>query len=375
MQRRSCISSSLEVGEEALLRKPPVDDTKCNALYEGFEDTQALALPRTGTQLAQMSSAGTQPWWKSWLTFSIFAFASSDLEGMYQSYLERTWNMWTLVHIGHMLMGWIVFIQKFTIMYSSVAHLVPVALYTGLLHPASALGLLILMLLAPAFYSKHRRAIYAAIMTSFVFTFRSARVMVLLLRFMRGKSFADSPTQQLHSFSVENFYCALIWLLVLAYPVGQIPDTVITTLYLLFDMSGNRFICGMLEGWGDSLVTMSPGLLRLAQAGSGWLSGVSHAHVVPHGSGAALSCPAAMGFWQLVGWWLACQIIYVADILRRRAFLRTQEAKAYLGRSLESSALTWPFGRSTMIQTVIFTALAITFYASIIWSIAVHALM
>eukprot|EP00884_Botryococcus_braunii_P019384 jgi/Botrbrau1/6129/Bobra.331_2s0024.1 len=261
--------------------------------------------------------AEVKPWWKTCLTFSPFSFASSELERLYEKYLADSPSLWTWVHSLHILMGWIMLIQKYVTASKEIQDLLPPVWFLGLIHPLNAAALLYLLLFKPGVHAKHRQAIYAGIMLTFIFTFRAARVVVLWMRLVNNKAGIQSWVQQLQTFFVENLYFALIWMIVLAYPLNQVPAVILTTLYMLAEMAGNSYICS-LPVWGESSVTMSPRVLAWSQAASSWISGLVQPYLEISDARTALSCPAALSLWQLVGWCFACHVIFAADIMRRR---------------------------------------------------------
>jgi hypothetical protein len=214
--------------------------------------------------------------------------------------------------------------------------------------------------------------VHVGIMVVFILTFRAARVLMLWMRLGGNKVGVLSTMSWLQAFSVENVYFALIWLITLAYPIGQVPAIVLTTVYMLTEMASNVYICSFPQ-WADSLVTMSPELLAWTTTASHWLSSIGQPLLIIKDWSTPLSCPAALAFWQLVGWWYACQFIFVADIIRRRAFLRTHAARMHLGRAHEAARLSWPFGWLHMMQTIVVITVALFLSASTIWSIALRA--
>lgn len=56
------------------------------------------------------------------------------------------------------------------------------------------------------------------------------------------------------------------------------------------------------------------------------------------------SCPEVLALWEVLGSLLAVLVMGMAEIIRRRAFLRTQEVQARLGRRRAAEALHWPWG-------------------------------
>eukprot|EP00884_Botryococcus_braunii_P013292 jgi/Botrbrau1/21964/Bobra.0249s0087.1 len=315
------------------------------------------------------------PWWKAWLTISIFRFASGELEGLYEHYIASTVNLWTLAHSGHVIMGWIVFTQKLMTAPRKLRAYVPAAWPIAFLHPLQAGILILIILFKPAFYNQHRQALHAGVICVFMTTFRMARAVVLWMRLANAKG-VQSWMQQLQSFTVENFYFTIMWVLQVAYPVAQVPAIVLATVYMLSEMASNTHLCSLPQ-WRDNIsviATVSPRVLAWTRTASSWISGLGHPDLAAKAMSMELSCPAALGFWQVVGWWLACHAAFAAEVFRRRAFLRTHAALAHLGPAHLEAAMKWPFGRSSMLLRMIITSLALSCYASVFWSIILHVI-
>jgi hypothetical protein len=102
-----------------------------------------------------------------------------------------------------------------------------------------------------------------------------------------------------------------------------------------------------------------------------WLSGI-HGHFGGGRTAApALSCPAVLGFWQVLGWLVACLMVFVAELLRWRAFLRSAAATAFLGPAWAASALKWPFQGLQLLQTLViakFVPMALLYASALVWS-------
>eukprot|EP00884_Botryococcus_braunii_P006291 jgi/Botrbrau1/15663/Bobra.4_1s0047.1 len=135
-------------------------------------------------------------------------------------------------------------------------------------------------------------------------------------------------------------------------------------------MSANAALCD--SPFGRSLVTMRPPYLTAARGASVWLSDIAGPLVGGHASDPVLSCPAALGVWEVVGWLVACLTVLVADILRRRAFLRTPEVQAYLGPSYVAGALKWPFATSVKVQRCALGLFVLLYASSLLWNTALH---
>lgn len=210
--------------------------------------------------------------------------------------------MWTLVNIGHCVVGWTCFCYKYLAAPQDQRALLLDRWYLGGLPMVTALASLGLLLLCPSLYRKHRRALHALHILVLIASFRYSRDMLLWYQQLEGPS-AASLAQRVQLLASENFFGSLIWLLVLAYPVGRVSDLALATLFLLEEIMANPLICSAagrlrLEG----LATMSPEPLRVVEAVTGWIRGTP-AGTLGGIAGATLprivTCPLALAFWQV----------------------------------------------------------------------------
>eukprot|EP00884_Botryococcus_braunii_P006492 jgi/Botrbrau1/15844/Bobra.40_1s0028.1 len=321
----------------------------------------------------QATAAFGQPaWWWSWCTFSVFAFANPGLEKEFQQYLTNSTNVSTWVICAEVIAAWLMIASKLYSFPKEHGSL-PGNWVTGLLHPLLAVAILGITALMPVFYRNHQRVLKPIFLCCFMVPLQSARGALLWMKYVDVKH-GSSQTwfQQVQSFSVENIHLFGAARLVQSFPMGLIPDLISTNIFMALVMTGNRHICA-LPHLGDSLVTMSPGLLSATQVASVWLSGVAVPAPSIHPASRKLSCPAALGFWQLLGSLLACVNVFVADIFRRRAFLRTPEARARLGRELEPADLSWPFGNRPLIEKGVAIGFCLScLWASVVWNTALN---
>lgn len=237
-----------------------------------------------------------------WLATSLLAFASPQLEAAFQEHISKRLNLWTLFNLGHCLMGWTAFSQKYNAASPEQLALLPKGWYISRLHPIAAITMLGLLLLRPVSFYKHRRLLHASFFLIIMASFRYARGILLWMRLLESP-FAATLTQRVQSFAVENFFGSLIWLMVLAYPVGQLPDLALTTLFLAMELEANPEVCaGASNAHVRGLVTMSPKVLGITETVTGWIVGPA-----PVGGDAAgraahlpvITCPLALGFWQV----------------------------------------------------------------------------
>lgn len=76
-------------------------------------------------------------------------------------------------------------------------------------------------------------------------------------------------------------------------------------------------------------------------------------------SGRFSTCPAAISYWQILGWWTACHFAYTAEVLWRQTFLRTTPARRFFGRTHEAAAQ-WPFDDVAKIAALVLTSCCIS---------------
>jgi hypothetical protein len=309
-------------------------------------------------------------WWWSWCTFSVFAFANLGLEKEFQQYLTNSTNVSTWVFSAEIITSWLMVASK-VYSFPKEHGSLPSNWATGLLHPLSVVAMLGIMALMPVFYRKHQRVLKLIFICCMMFPMEYARGALLWMKSVNVKlGSSQAWFQQVQSFLVENIHLLGAARLVQSFPMGLIPDLISTNIFMAWLMTGNRHICA-LPHLGDNLVTMSPGLLSATQVASVWLSGVAVPAASIHPASRKLSCPAALGFWQLVGSLLACVNVFVADIFRRRAFLRTPEARARLGRELEAADVSWPFGNRALIEKGVAIGFCLScLWASVVWNTA-----
>jgi hypothetical protein len=219
----------------------------------------------------------------------------------------------------------------------------------------------------PQFHLKHRRAMNAGIRLCLLAIYPTYWAVLFWMRSLNSKTEPLSWLQGFHKLALENKFLSSGWLVPLAFPTGQVPDFVFTTLDLLRAMSSNSAVCAS-PRWGSSMVTSSPGPLAVVQALSQWLRCIGTPSLEACAAGPALSCPAALGFWQVVGWLVNLLTVLVVDVLRRRAFLRSGVAQAYLGPAYVAAATGWPFGSPLLVRNCIMVLIILCYSASLIWS-------
>lgn len=299
-------------------------------------------------------------------------FASPDLERLYQGQVGAAQRNWAIFQYCHTMLGWAMFAVQYCRASREHRALLPVGIVLGgLPHLAMTVLFLAALLLKPLFYQKHRRAIVACNLAYLAVTFRCVRVATLWMHRARVPAGAAGAwSQHLHGFFVENAFFTVMWMLVVAHPLGLVPDLALTTAALLMDLAANRAVC-VLGALSDGMVTMSRELAAVPQAASAVLQAAT-AGTVPHVT--TLPCAATLAFWQSVGWWGTCVAVFAVEVLRRRAFLRSPEALALLGPAHKASAERWPFGNVRKVHAMLAVLLGITYAACFIFAIAVTVL-
>lgn len=308
---------------------------------------------------------------------SIFRFKSKELERQYQDYLRLRPDSWAYLTQFLALVGWSRFAVHYYFAHEDERAVVPSAWYIGLSHAVVAILLLSVMAFKRATYSKHRRVINLCYVVFVLLTLRYVLLSMLWLQWLavqRGE--ARTPLGLLQSFFVENWHIVKAPLLVFAFPTGQLLDVLLASVFLFHHLAIGlkQTACG-LDLLSDGMAMRSPALAWSARA----VSNSAIALGVPGGTTwepmPAEACPAALLLFQVVGWWLACHTILLADIARRREFLRSADVLARLQSSQRAAALKWPFGGARRAIVLLMASTAVTFQASLIWCSALWLLV
>jgi hypothetical protein len=318
---------------------------------------------------SQTGNEGGVPW-RSWCDLSIFSFAAPELEALFRSQPPAKTDMCTLLCAAIILMGWVNFALKLLAVPKELVDF-PFQMWgVALLHAFMSTAFIVVILFKRAFYVKHRRVMNPVMLSCIGITYRCVRLMLLWMKSVEDTKDSHSWVQQLQRFSAENSYATTAWLLIPGFSTGQLPDLVITTMFLLLELARNQSVCAW-RYWE----TTSPAFIATTQEASFWLSQYGAPFLGMQNSSTGFSCQAALGFWQVVGWWVSCVVILVADIWQRRAFLRTPEACAYLGPANAAAVSKWPFGSTTKMQTCMRGFVVLCFAAGLIWNTALPYLL
>jgi hypothetical protein len=318
-------------------------------------------------------SGGGHDWdLQSFLRFSTFAFADPELEARFRSYDSKSLSPWTLVCTGTIITGWLMFVIKVGKATEQSGFSPSPELYgVGLLHVVLLTANLCAILLKPVFYDKHQRTMKPLLMATIMLSCPFAAETLFWIKSASTKRWAPplSWLQGLQMFAAENPLVSTMWFLALAFTNGQVPDVAILTVSLIQYLLSSRSFCES-PLWGQSLVSMSPAYLAAAQMASLGVATVGVPFVSGNTPGHVMSCPAVLGLWGLVGWWLACLAVLLAEIMRRRAFLQTHEALSFLGPAYVDAALHWPFASSEKIKRCCMTFFLLCYSASLMWNTA-----
>jgi hypothetical protein len=318
-------------------------------------------------------SAGGHGWdLQSFLSFSTFAFADPELEALFRTYEPKQLTAWMLVCTGTIITGWLLFVIKAPSATEQSGFSPSLELYgVGLLHVLVLTAHLCAILLTPVFYAKHQRTIKPLLMACIMLTSPFAMETLFWIKFASANRGTPrlSWLQGLHLFASENPLLSTMWYLALGFTSGQVPDLAIFTASLIRYFVCTRSLCES-PLWGQSLVSMSPAYLAAAQVASVGVASVGVPYISGYTPGHVMSCPAVLGFWALVGWWVACLAVLLAEVMRRRAFLQTHEALSFLGPAYTAAALQWPFASFEKIMRCYMIFCLLYYSASLIWNTA-----
>lgn len=240
---------------------------------------------------------------------------------------------WTLTGQLFILIGWSVLGAAYISVPGGLRAQLPPTWPVGLVQLIMAATNLALLLKAPSFYTQHPVSINACVMVLVLLTFPDSHAALLWKMSLERPSGIEPTVRFLPSFASENAYLSLMWLSVLMGDVGKIFGLAITTLWLFLALASNKFICG-LPYTGHKLVSMSPQILKVVwpiaqfvqSVGDAYAGAISGPPGLSYDPRASQACPVVLGIWQVLGWCIACHVIFGVDILRRRAFLRTAAA-------------------------------------------------
>lgn len=300
-----------------------------------------------------------------------FAFFSSVLEQSYQQHVGPKLNWWTLFTMAHILVGWFVFAITYFWASPEMRALAP-PVWFGCLAPVTAVTVVTVLFLWPNFFALHRVRIGAVTTCLLTVAFRDCRAVLLWMESINAGPGPKTWLQTLHAFFVENFFLVVRPLDMMGANMGQDLTFALFTPALLLDLACNRYICG-LPFVGSKLVTMTPRLLKFTMPATSWLRGIEEPHVGATLVSRDITCPVALGFWQIAGYWVLCHLVVAVDVLRRRAFLRSPPAQEFLGPEHHVAAMNWPFRDGFKTLQIVLMSIGIS-YASVLWFLALPLL-
>jgi hypothetical protein len=309
---------------------------------------------------------------QSLLDFSVFAFSAPELEALFKIYYSKRQGTWALLTSAMLLLGYTRFIYKVLVVAIEGEDVVQLFLWSEMLFVCAVSYVITLMLFKPTFYRMHRQALHTGVIVCSITTYPASRMTLLWMKALGGRTYSETWLRELETFAVENLFMATNWMNVVSFPTSPVPDLVLITLYLFRALANNASLCT--SPYGRSLVTMSPAYVATARRASMLLADIAGPLVGGHALDPVLSCPAALGVWEVVGWLVACFLVLVADILQRRAFLRTVEAQTYIGQEYAASALRWPFGSSQKSQRCVMVLVVLLYVSSLLWNTALQFL-
>lgn len=317
---------------------------------------------------AATAAAAPQPsTWAAMLERSVLTFASADLECLYQGQVGAVQRGWAIFQYCHTTLGWALFAVQYCRASRDQRALLPVSvILLGLPHLLMTVLFLAALLLKPLQYEEHRRAIVAINLGYVASCFRCVRVVTLWMHKVRSPG---GPVQAFHGFFVENAYLTVWWMLVIAHPLGLVPDLFVATAALLVDLGANRLLCG-LPALADGMVSMSGLPLAVPQA----VATVLMTATAGNPPASPLPCTTALAFWQVAGWWATSVAVFVVEALRRRVFLRSPGVLALLGPAHKDAAKRWPLGNVRKVHSILAVLLGITYAACVFYAIAVTVL-
>jgi hypothetical protein len=304
---------------------------------------------------------------------SPLAFACPRLETLYQHFRTTNTHLWTAGTTIFTVIGWASLFFKMAISGRKLLHLLPSPLLPAMFHFLPALVVLYLIAVHPTAYNKHKRWINACVLGGLSVATLQAREIFLWMKLVDNASGGGSTWgQQMSYFFTENLYMSMMWSYAYAFPVEPHFDVVMMTGGMLMQMAGNKQFCKF-PLLGPNPVTMTPKVMAVAQWASDLVLSFA-SPIVPFYDTKLDSCPAALGFWQVTGWMLACLLVFACELFTRRHFLRTPVALASLGPDLALARFHWPFGRAFMSMNCLCVVFLFFFLQSAIWAVALSVL-
>lgn len=315
----------------------------------------------------------------------MFTFADSQLEAVYQGSLASRICYYAWNYCGmNLIIGWTTLLVKVLLAPQAVQDLRPPYFLPVLCNLLPSLVVVILVPLWPTMFKKRWRAINIAVSIFQISTWNYLRPILLWqqLRVVAGSgagSLQSLVQFQGTSFSIENWYFTCMILRVLVFPTGPASDILLTSFAFVLTILGNPGVCKSPQWMAvPARISFSEGNLMIIRKVSFAMwsflggPGSSLGQDVIFQSSGPLSCPAMLSFWEVVGWWLTTLLVFVREVLSRRAFLIANAS--LLGSGGARKAWLWPWGNVAMVQKCICTFLSICFMSSFLWALALLAI-
>eukprot|EP00884_Botryococcus_braunii_P018273 jgi/Botrbrau1/5129/Bobra.0172s0001.1 len=296
-----------------------------------------------------------------------FTFACPQLEAAFQAYTAEGLNVWTWVCHLIILTGWLKIFYKLLMGTGGDVSTWRIPLLVGAVCQLlpTLLGI-VLHLFWPTQLSKHHRAVNTLSLLGGVLAAPALRELLMWI----SRSGTVPTHAMLRDFADENLFLIVMWLRAAGFPVGTRRHVAILLGGLLLSLASNGAFCDSLMS-RTTPATLSARPLAAAQLISDALLELGAPFYAPRANPARIiSCPAAMAVWQVVGSLVAGVTVYLAEVSRRRAFLRTNAALTRLGPDSTAAALEWPFGRASMVLNCVFLMLLLSIVHAIIWAMA-----
>lgn len=302
------------------------------------------------------------------LRWSILEFESPEVESGYQRFLATQRWGYMLAFAPMFALGWVQIFQCIVTDSQGGQVQIPSGfIASAVLYLLPTAALLAVMSVRPAIYAKHWRWVNVAFMMVHVFSVNGFQQLCLWQR----SCTAEQSWVQV--FAAENLYLTIICLRVMIFSSGLACDIFYTILGLILNFSGNGARCAS-PLWGPPRVTLSPPIVAVAHKSCSWLLAIlsSHGVVVRCPPPAELSCPAVLGFWQVVGCGLACFLVIAREVMSRRAYLKSRAGHPGGPRCLAGAS--WPLSNAKTMHNLIGALLALCVAPAIIWALALSSL-
>eukprot|EP00884_Botryococcus_braunii_P001101 jgi/Botrbrau1/10992/Bobra.0234s0016.2 len=299
---------------------------------------------------------------------SMLAFASADLEVLYQKYISNTVSWSACCCCLVTIFAWLSFFSKASFGTAAARAVMPTVSVPLACNFLPAVALVLLLNLKPQAYIKRYRLLHLLMS---VFQMGVTNYVRELFLWMHSGSF-QSSRHSYHAFLAENFYLSIMWIRVLCFPVDQFCDLSVVTTILLINMAGNTYLCNS-PFWGSSPVTLSRPVMTIMQYISPRLLSVllpgAEGHV-PDCSASACpaSCPLALAFWEIVGWYICCLLVLLRELVTRRAFLAANHQ--LLSPEHAARAHKWPFGSAMLVSNCVTAVVLLYIIGSLTWALS-----